>query len=181
MSVLLLNKSWLALDVVSNQTAVNLLIRETARPTSVGPEFMETLPNDDVGLISYRTTRGLYVFNDVLVVDTSYFRKRRLPYPSRNVIFTRDGNTCQYCGLSMYRYDCTLDHVVPQCKDGKDSYENLVCSCVKCNRAKGNSDLEDFLLRTGYVETFQMPKKPRLELALFYRQSKPHWTMYLFY
>ncbi len=40
-----------------------------------------------------------------------------------------------------------LDHVVPRAKSGRNSYRNLVSSCMECNSQKGEKAAEDFLRR----------------------------------
>jgi len=56
--------------------------------------------------------------------------------PTRRNIFLRDDYTCQYCGVKNPD-KLTLDHVLPKWQGGKDSWENLVCACFKCNSKKG--------------------------------------------
>lgn len=59
-------------------------------------------------------------------------RKLRL---SRKEIYTRDNHECQYCGRTSR--DLTLDHVIPQCKGGQNTWDNLVTACRSCNLKKG--------------------------------------------
>jgi len=40
-----------------------------------------------------------------------------------------------------------LDHVVPQARSGRNSYRNLVSSCMECNTQKGETAASDFLRR----------------------------------
>jgi 5-methylcytosine-specific restriction endonuclease McrA len=56
---------------------------------------------------------------------------------SRHNIYTRDGNTCQYCGQALDRVDLNLDHVVPRAHGGRTTWENVVCCCLPCNLKKG--------------------------------------------
>jgi 5-methylcytosine-specific restriction endonuclease McrA len=42
-----------------------------------------------------------------------------------------------------------LDHVVPRARFGRNSYRNLVSSCMECNTRKGDRPAPDFL-RTLY-------------------------------
>ena len=62
--------------------------------------------------------------------------KQRVRLNRRN-IFARDGNHCQYCGKRFATSELSLDHVVPTCRGGDTSWENLVCACVRCNVRKG--------------------------------------------
>ena len=64
----------------------------------------------------------------------------RLPHKrvilSRKNILRRDGNRCQYCGRG--DLPLTIDHVIPRTRGGDETWENLVCACMKCNNKKGD-------------------------------------------
>jgi len=81
--------------------------------------------------------------------------KRHVRY-SRANIFTRDKFTCQYCGDRPPRSQLNLDHVIPRSLGGRTSWENVVCSCVDCNRRKGGRTPEQALLRLR-----RPPARPR--------------------
>jgi hypothetical protein len=51
-------------------------------------------------------------------------------------VFRRDNYVCAYCGYKTDKPEC--DHIIPMSKGGDSSYENLITSCKKCNRAKSN-------------------------------------------
>lgn len=57
---------------------------------------------------------------------------------SRMNVYLRDSSTCQYCGQRFERKDLNLDHVLPRSRGGKTTWENIVCSCIRCNLKKGN-------------------------------------------
>lgn len=63
--------------------------------------------------------------------------------PLRNLIFERDNYTCQYCGEYGKKLEC--DHVIPVAKGGSHTEDNLVTACFKCNRAKRDKLLEEWL------------------------------------
>jgi 5-methylcytosine-specific restriction endonuclease McrA len=56
---------------------------------------------------------------------------------NRKNIFLRDEFRCQYCGDRFATQNLSLDHVLPRCRGGNDSWENVVCACRKCNVTKG--------------------------------------------
>lgn len=56
---------------------------------------------------------------------------------SRQNIYLRDKNTCQYCGKRLPRSELNLDHVIPRSRGGRTTWENIVCSCINCNLQKG--------------------------------------------
>lgn len=78
--------------------------------------------------------------------------------PSRDMIYRRDKNKCQYCGSTK---DLTIDHILPKSKGGKDSWENLVVACSTCNTKKGDLYLE----QTGMILQ-KKPKAPYNKIAL---------------
>jgi len=59
-------------------------------------------------------------------------------------LFERDKGRCVYCGMDLTAdYDrfmmATEDHLVPASKGGKGrNLENLILSCIVCNRLKAN-------------------------------------------
>jgi 5-methylcytosine-specific restriction endonuclease McrA len=53
---------------------------------------------------------------------------------SRSGVLQRDGWTCAYCG----GYGNTLDHVIPESRGGRKTWDNLVTACGSCNGRKGN-------------------------------------------
>ncbi|KAF8059165.1 PGM2 [Scenedesmus sp. PABB004] len=61
----------------------------------------------------------------------------RLSLTRKNVML-RDHHRCQYCGSDR---ELTLDHVVPVCRGGANSWTNLVTACMACNQRKGNKSL----------------------------------------
>jgi hypothetical protein len=51
----------------------------------------------------------------------------------RQQIFERDNHQCVYCGS---KSDLTLDHVRAKSQGGEYTANNLVASCMTCNRSK---------------------------------------------
>jgi 5-methylcytosine-specific restriction endonuclease McrA len=63
----------------------------------------------------------------------------------RQAIHSREHGHCFYC-LRRLKYDLKcLDHVVPRVQSGRNSYRNLVSSCMECNARKGEKPAKDFL------------------------------------
>src|SRR5262249_52357606 len=62
---------------------------------------------------------------------------------SRRNVFLRDGYRCMYCGATPRVSDLNLDHVVPRCRGGRSTWENLVTSCRECNLRKGRLSTEE--------------------------------------
>jgi len=65
----------------------------------------------------------------------------------RKVIHARERSRCFYCLRRTTPAVYCLDHVVPQARLGRNSYRNLVSSCMECNSQKGEKPADDFLRR----------------------------------
>ena len=90
------------------------------------------------------------------VVKLRHHVRRPLPELklSRRTVFARDQYVCQYCGSTAK--DLTIDHVVPKRHGGPTVWENLVCSCRRCNMKKGDKMLH----QTG-MKLMRQPHRPR--------------------
>jgi 5-methylcytosine-specific restriction endonuclease McrA len=62
----------------------------------------------------------------------------------------RTENYCAYCGKQLLTYegamlcDFVSDHMIPKCQGGKDSQDNLINCCPRCNSSKGGKNVEQF-------------------------------------
>ncbi len=83
-------------------------------------------------------------------------RPDHVPFTKFNV-FLRDDFTCQYSGEKCDPEDLTWDHVVPQSRGGKSTWENIVTAKRPINELKDNLSLKEFKRRHGY----SLRKDPR--------------------
>ena len=120
--VLLLNADYSALSLCSVRRAVVLMLDRKA-------DLVEAC--DGAALHSATTTLPW----PSIVRLRSYVR---VPYRAvqltRKNVLRRDRYRCQYCHG---RDGLTLDHVFPKSRGGKDTWENLVAACTRCNARKG--------------------------------------------
>ena len=66
----------------------------------------------------------------------------------RHYIMARDHWQCQYCDRpGTEKRPLTLDHVIPESKDGPTVVGNLVAACKQCNTRKSSQPLADFLTK----------------------------------
>ena len=94
---------------------------------------------------------------------------------NRKNILSRDGNKCQYCGVS--KLPLTIDHILPKVKGGQDSWENLTTACKPCNQRKGDRTPEE-----SDMKLIKAPKRPN-RLHYFHRfvkENQNDWRPYLF-
>ncbi|WP_304459554.1 RNA-guided endonuclease IscB [Alicyclobacillus sendaiensis] len=64
-------------------------------------------------------------------------------YEVREYLLEKWGRKCAYCGAENVPLE--IDHVIPRSRGGSDRVSNLVLACHRCNQAKGNRPVEEFL------------------------------------
>ncbi len=139
--VLVLNKSFHPVAVTRAGRAFGLLFSGAAR--ALDAEFRSFDFASWAELAHEQTDDLIHTPRMVIkvprvVVLQAYDRMPRTQVRfSRQNIYLRDGFTCQYCGKTLPRSHLNLDHVKPRSQGGRTSWENVVCSCVRCNLEKG--------------------------------------------
>ncbi len=159
-ATLLLNATYEPLCVVSTRRAIVLVLAEKAEPVDTAADVVHA---ERVALpvpVVARLTR--YV---------------RVPYPasvplSRRAVFTRDGQTCVYCGGSA----TSIDHVVPRSRGGTHTWDNVVAACRRCNHTKADRSLAEL----GWA----LPQAPRTPSGAAWRllgsrTVDPRWREWL--
>ncbi|MHB1645543.1 MAG: HNH endonuclease [Candidatus Acididesulfobacter diazotrophicus] len=158
-NVLVLNKSFLPVHITSLKRALILLYQGVAKAVD---ENYRTFAFDswkDISVLDKTQSVGLVnkfirVPRVILLINYDKVPKRYIKF-SRANIFLRDKNKCQYCGKEFKKNDLNLDHVIPRAYGGISSWENIVCSCIKCNRIKGGRTPEE-----AGMKLMRKPKKP---------------------
>ncbi len=65
-------------------------------------------------------------------------------------VFRRDGYACRYCGND--KTPLTVDHLVLWENGGPSIVANLLSSCKKCNKTRGNLEYADWLQHPYYKQ-----------------------------
>jgi len=96
--------------------------------------------------------------------------------PSKDAIWHRDDGIDQYTGKPLRREDATIDHVLPQSKGGRDTWENLVTTHRDINSEKGNN-----LNHEVGLKLIRQPKVPApIPISLLIREVKHRdWKPFL--
>ena len=119
--VLVLNQNYQPLNICDTRRAVKLVGKGKAQSVLESGDYIYTISDiferPDVIRLVYMVKRPL--------------QRRKL---SRNEIFARDKNSCQYCGARPR--DMTVDHVLPRCDGGEHVWTNVVSACKACNHRK---------------------------------------------
>ena len=151
-SVLVLNRYFMAVHVISAKRAFSLLCKRVAEVVHVMDDrydsfnfeswrdisqYRELFPGDDgdhhwVHTVSFE----IRVPEVIRLVSYDRMPRQRVKLNRRN-IFARDNNRCQYCGRRFPTSELSLDHVTPRSRNGQASWANLVCACTGCNKRKG--------------------------------------------
>jgi CRISPR/Cas system Type II protein with McrA/HNH and RuvC-like nuclease domain len=148
--VLVLNKHYAAVRVVSARRALCMIFRQVAEIVSVEESSYQSYDFEswrEVSEYKARYERDHHEWVRCVQFELAVPRIIRLLFydrlPRRAVklnrrnIFARDRSRCQYCGRRFPTSELSLDHVIPRSQGGDVSWQNLVCSCVRCNVKKG--------------------------------------------
>jgi hypothetical protein len=130
---LLLDSSYMARNVISTERAFVISYKGNAEVIQNHPVSFK-LVNPE---LDYKKPSVIRVFDYINMP----FQKVSL---SRENIFKRDNYSCVYCGVDGNKKTLTLDHVYPQSKGGKNSWDNLVTACQPCNSEKADLTLEEY-------------------------------------
>jgi len=168
-SVLVLNRLFMAIHVISVRRAFCLLCKELAEVVSVEDgqfasfnfeswrevsQYRAKLkgPDDDwIRTVSFE----IQVPRIIRLLGYDKLPKQTVKFNRRN-IFARDVNRCQYCGKKFATQDLSLDHVTPRSQGGQSTWTNVVCACLKCNVRKGGRTP-----REAGMHLTRPPEKPR--------------------
>lgn len=173
-NVLVLNRFYQAIRVVNVRRAFSLLCRELAEvihiePAQDGSSVWQNLNFESWQELSelkaefapdgfdwIHTVRvPIAVPRIIRLLGYDKLPRQDVKFNRRN-IFARDGNRCQYCGKKFGTSDLSLDHVIPRSQNGRSTWENIVCCCVKCNVKKGGRTPEQ-----AHMKLLSKPVKPK--------------------
>ena len=133
-----LNASYEPLAVVSAKRGLILAIDGKAVVTQEHPEYVVHSSKDiwpvptQIVLKEFVKSRSTHRVPAILT--------------QRN-LFLRDGYRCQYClrhrsELKSHEF-LTRDHIMPQSRNGKDEWKNVVTACSACNNRKADYTLDE--------------------------------------
>lgn len=107
---------------------------------------------------------GYLLSNPATVVDMINIKQaRNISKGTRFEVFQRDNHTCQYCGRKPPDVELEIDHLIPVSKGGTDDFENLVTSCLDCNRGKSDKLIEFSTEREEWREVLRNKRLKILE------------------
>ena len=159
-SVLVLNRSYLPVHVTSARRAFTLLYQGIARVVNEQYQTFDFAEWSQLGAARDAEAVGtpggrIRIPRVIALVAFDRLPKRHVRF-SRINLMARDGFQCQYCGRRPHRAELNLDHVVPRSLGGRSTWENVVTSCVDCNRRKGGRTP-----RQAHLKLLRKPERPR--------------------
>ncbi|MCB9844772.1 MAG: HNH endonuclease [Phycisphaeraceae bacterium] len=188
--VLVLNRIYMAVRVITARRAFCLLARDAAEVIDVHQgqylnydfeswteiaALREVFPREQYDWVR---TVGLEIPVPRIIRLLGYDRLPRQEVRlNRRNLFARDRNMCQYCGKHFTTAELSIDHVVPRIMGGKDSWDNLVCACIRCNARKGGRTPDQASMRL--IRPPVRPKRnPMISLRLGQRKYES-WRAFL--
>jgi 5-methylcytosine-specific restriction endonuclease McrA len=102
---------------------------------------------------------------------------RRVAFTRFNV-FLRDRFKCQYCTRKFPAAELTFEHVLPRCRGGQTSWNNVVAACSPCNQAKD---------KFSAMKPVDLPREPTSHELLAAKRAFPpnylheSWNDYLYW
>ncbi len=101
---------------------------------------------------------NFWMQTDILEVELNDTQKTIVRKAERQIagriswtVYKRDGYACRYCGKE--GIPLTVDHVVLWEEGGPSIPENLVTSCKKCNRTRGDTPYPEWIGGDEYTKT----------------------------
>lgn len=178
--ILVLNRLWQAVNVCSVERGIALLFsghafvvheQEGTFATYSFDEWTSQAVSDQEAPV-IRTVSRRIPFPRILILRV-FDRVPRVEVKfSRQNVFARDNDTCQYCNQRLDRKRLNLDHVVPRQQGGPTNWTNVVCSCRECNSRKANRTPEQAGMRLHRpparprwrpMPRIQLPRKTAME------------------
>ena len=168
MGCLTLNASYEPLTIVPLRRAIRLIIDQKAEALEVDesrPVRSECLVFPTPVVI--RLVRYVHV--------PRRFRR----HVTNTFLFARDSYTCQYCGRHRrelgHREFLTRDHLLPICRGGDNTWDNVTTACTRCNHKKGNRTPEE-----AHMKPLHSASEPNhVELVWAVRRVTPIQAKYI--
>ena len=187
-SVLVLNRFYMAVHVISVRRSLVLLYRDLAEVIHVEDghyhnydfeswmELSDYMAAEEGAMDEGDWVRSVNFSIQVpRVIRLDFYDKvpkLTLRFNRRN-LFARDHNSCQYCGRSLPLAQLSFDHVIPRSRGGKTTWENVVCCCLKCNSRKSDKSLEE-----ANMKLIRTPIRPRQNPLLSVKMDNPKYEIW---
>lgn len=148
---------WRIVELLHSESSHSLPFKKyiflsIAKQMSTPVEQVESIVSDCINVYELFIKEDDYFYsqrvNKNLKKQIKNINKRMFNYDVKkwyliiNEVFKRDNYICQYCGTKGGKLEA--DHIIPFSKGGRDSLDNLITSCRRCNRQKKDKSIEEF-------------------------------------
>lgn len=176
--VLVLNKSWQPINIVSAFKAICKVFTGNANIVDTNYcewtfdewvnnwEDLSDIPVDERDDL-VNTAKLQFPVPEIIVTTRFTFKHHKVRLTRKN-IFIRDNYICQYCHKQFSSKDLTIDHVIPRAKGGTTRWVNVATACGPCNTKKA-----DHLAENIGMKLLKVPKKPHWSLIAGKITTKP--------
>lgn len=188
--VLVLNKLYLAVRVISARRAFCLIARDHAEVIHLEAGRFSNFDMAgwlEVSQLAWSLERSRHDWVRTVRLRVAVPRIIRLlrfdRQPAMTVklnrrnLLARDAHQCQYCGRHFPTPELSLDHVVPRIQGGGESWENLVTACIRCNARKGGRTPDQ-----AGMKLLRAPRRPKRSPLITSRLVEPRyesWKVFL--
>ena len=183
-SVLVLNRYFMDVHIVTARRAFGLLYRQTAEVIHIDEGQFANYDFQTWCDLSELRSNERHEHDDWVravrceiqiprVIRLTRFDRlprQTLRFNRRN-LFARDGHQCQYCGRRFPSNQLSIDHVVPKSRGGTTTWENVVCSCVRCNTQKGGRTPQE-----AKMKLIRNPARPKHHPLLALKLGNPRYA-----
>ena len=161
--VLVLNRSFLAVQITNWQRAIGLLYLDHAFVVDqdyVTYDFAdwkalsEAMTENSAGFLHTPTFKlavpeviALRLYDKLPETEATF---------SRRSIYEHYGYRCCYCGKRFGTKNLNLEHIIPRSRGGKTDWSNVATSCIPCNMKKGGRTPEE-----AGMKLLVVPNRPK--------------------
>lgn len=155
--------NYLPLSTINWQESIRYMVLDKA-------SVIEWHDNWIVRSVNWKT------FVPSIIILREYMKPKHTVRFSKGNVFLRDNYVCQYCGKSLQKKDCTLDHVQPVSQGGRTVFDNTVTACTPCNAAKGSDTRMKPKIKPYKPAYFELVNKRR---NIPFNVRHPNWLNYI--
>ena len=183
--VLVLNKQWQAISIISAAEAFGQLMSGTADALNiVGSDTMEpvdwdawlSLPIREGEEVTETPHRAVKIPRVLVLKSYAQMPMFKPKFCLKNV-YLRDKGVCQYSGKSLKPSQASIDHVIPLSRGGPTTWENCVLAERNLNSCKGDRTPSE-----AGLKLLNKPFEPRaipVVLTLKNPTNIPEWDYFL--
>jgi hypothetical protein len=184
--VLVLNKSWQAINVKTPLDALSMMFCDAATGLLVqGEDQMFPLKWEEWIKIPHNeneeyvyTQRGAVLIPKIIILAKFNEVPRKRPKFTTKNLWDRDEGRCQYTGRKLTPNEGNIDHVIPKSRGGKSTWTN----CVLCHKDVNSLKADRTPAEAG-LKLLKTPKEPASMPTIMYIDNKyevPEWRPFLY-